>query len=626
MNLVTGIRIFVTHTPNKETIRIRDNPLLVNMIAGSEFQKRPVRDGFCCDNTGDHISDRNKSYCELTTQYWAWKNTKADYYGFCHYRRYFSFRPEADLPETRWGTVEYEYLTSKEKHQLGLDSDTMERVIRQYDCLVAKPVDVTRLGFSDVYDHYNKAEDLHIEDVDLLLSVIKDRHPKLYTTAEQYFRDKWFYPCNMFIMNRELFDTYSQMLFDVLEEFERRADMSNYSREGRRTIGHLGERMLGICYRYWKAQRRFRLGELQIALIHQAGAPVVSSEREPEEAGKKENGKEPAVDVVMAGNRKYLPVMYTCIQSLIDYCTADRQYRIYLFHTEIDEESQRLFCQRLKRDNVDLFFVNVGSQIADRGLHGKSYFSKETFYRFLILDVFRRRQKVVYLDCDMIIRRDIAELYDTDLGNNLLAAVRDADFCGQCSRRSTGMWDYARNQLGMKDPYLYFQAGVLVMNIPLFRQVTSVRQLLDMAEKENYRYLDQDILNIICQGRVRYLDMAWNVVFDCDHKRYREVIAHAPYDVLDAYEEARKEPYIIHYAGYVKPWTHPGQDFGDAFWEVARNTPYYEELLATFLGGVDSRQKKEQLALLRTLLMKVIKPDTALRRELGKIYWKMFGK
>lgn len=46
------------------------------------------------DNVGEHISAKNRMYCELTAQYWAWKNLDADYYGFMHYRRYFSFNKE----------------------------------------------------------------------------------------------------------------------------------------------------------------------------------------------------------------------------------------------------------------------------------------------------------------------------------------------------------------------------------------------------------------------------------------------------------------------------------------------------------------------------------------------------
>ena len=87
---MSNIKMFVTHTPNRDTMTV-DNKLLQNVIAGGDFQKQSVKPGFHLDNEEENISSKNKSYCELTTQYWAWKNVDADYYGFCLYRRFFSF-------------------------------------------------------------------------------------------------------------------------------------------------------------------------------------------------------------------------------------------------------------------------------------------------------------------------------------------------------------------------------------------------------------------------------------------------------------------------------------------------------------------------------------------------------
>ena len=158
--------------------------------------------------------------------------------------------------------------------ELGIDEQTMRAYIENYDFLIAEGIETKTLRAKSVYDHYDKAPELHIEDVKTLLNIIEEKYPDLSETAEEFFDGHKFYPCNMFIMKAELFEQYSAMLFDILEEFEKRTDMSRYSREGYRTTGHLGERMTGIFYQYLCKKGGYKLGEMQIALIQNAEAEV----------------------------------------------------------------------------------------------------------------------------------------------------------------------------------------------------------------------------------------------------------------------------------------------------------------------------------------------------------------
>lgn len=622
---MSDIKIFVTHTPNRNTMRV-DNALLYNVIAGSDFQNKPVPDNVLQDNTGKNISSKNKSYCELTTQYWAWKNMDADYYGFCHYRRFFSFSKE-NIPETCWGTIEYDYLDDKAIKELHFNERDMENYINNYDFLIAKGISINSLGASSVYEHYKNASELHIEDVDILLEIIKEKYPYLSESAEEYFQGKVFFPCNMFIMKKEVFHTYSAILFDLLDEFEKRADMSEYSREGYRTTGHLGERITGIYYLYLQKQKKYRLGELQIALIHNA-------EAEPEI--KIDTAKQ-VVPVVLAANQKYVPILYTCAQSIVEHTSENTNYEIYIFHTDINAESQKMFQKNLTRDNVKFTFVNVSKKVAGYVLQAKQHITTETFYRFLILDILKDYKKVVYLDCDMIICHDVAELYRVDMGENLIAATLDADFAGQCNIKTSDMREYCKETLGIKDVFTYFQAGVLVFNVAEMNKVVTVKKLLEMSDTGIYRFSDQDILNVVCKGRVTYLDMAWNMIFDCDHFRWHEVIRHAPYYILDAYEEARKNPYIIHYAGFMKPWMNPEEDFASEFWKVARRTEYYEILLERMQEYIVSKNHHGVSAIvqgnnhqfvegLRKIARHFFPKNTKIRQWAIGVYFKMINR
>lgn len=605
------IKIFVTHTPNRNTMRV-ENPLMCNIIAGSDFQTEPVVEGMLLDNKGENISFKNKSYCELTTQYWAWKNQQADYYGFCHYRRFFSFSQKR-LKEADCGCLVYPTFNERVREELQLNGYSMRRCIEQYDFLIAKGIPVNALHAKSVYNHYEKAAELHIKDLEILLVIIREKYPELVDTADTYVQGKVFYPCNMFIMNRELFDWYSKMLFEILAEFEKRCDMSRYSREGYRTPGHLGERMVGIFYEYLKKKGGYRLGELQMALIEQ-------TEKEPD-CNRKEQGQ--VVPVVLAANQAYVPILYTCIKSIVDCVSDARKYDIHIFHTDIEEQS-RSELQELSGENVVITFENVTSRVEGYQLKAKEHITAETYYRFLILDIFKDYSKVLYLDCDMIIRHDIGELYDTQLGSNLIGAVLDPDFVGQCNGANGDTMRYCAEVLKLKDPLTYFQAGVLLLNVEELNKIITVRELFEMSDIGNYKYSDQDILNVICEDRVVYLDMTWNVLTDCNHYRWSKVIKSAPYYVLDAYEKARKNPYIIHYAGASKPWKNPKEDFAKEFWKTARTTPYYEELIYDVCGQKE-RHRSVMTALvdvMRRVAKKVLPQGSSIRRTVGSIYWK----
>lgn len=569
----SNIKIFVTHTPNRKSQMV-ENDIFQHIVAGAVYNKGKI--DILADNTGDNISEKNKSYCELTTQYWAWKNVDADYYGFFHYRRYLSFN-DKQIKEGDWGTIEYPFLTEEAVNELGLNEKKIEQKVKNYDFLIAKHINTKVMdGAKSIYDHYSRGYELHIEDYDLMLKIIDEKYPFLTECAKKYTKGKNFYPCNMFIMKKDLFNEFCEIMFGILEEFEKRADMSKYSREAYRVTGHLGERITGIFYEYILQRGNKKCAELQVALFKNV-------ELDKKIIPFKETNNIP---IVLAANNFYVPYLAVCLQSIYNNIKEKNNYDIVIFHTDITEENKKfLQCMISSYENIRLSFVNVNKRVYKYRLQAKEHITTETFYRFLILDIMKLYSKVVYIDCDIVVKTDIAELYNQDIGKNLIAAVSDPDFLGQINDEHKDTMEYVKKVMKLKDPYEYFQAGVLVFNVDELNKVTTVKDLFDMADTGLYKYSDQDILNVICEGRVYKLDMAWNFITDCERNRYAHVIRYAPRDIMTLYEETKKEPKIIHYAGYLKPWNRPSEDFALDFWKVARSTPFYEEILYRMMEG-----------------------------------------
>ena len=84
------------------------------------------------DDEGDNISDLNPMYCELTTQYWAWKNVDADYIGFCHYRRYFDFS-DVSREENAYGEVMGDYINVVSQREYMLEDVRVREIVRNYE-------------------------------------------------------------------------------------------------------------------------------------------------------------------------------------------------------------------------------------------------------------------------------------------------------------------------------------------------------------------------------------------------------------------------------------------------------------------------------------------------------------
>ena len=140
------------------------------------------------------------------------------------------------------------------------------------------------------------------------------------------------------------------------------------------------------------------------------------------------------------------------------------------------------------------------------------------------------------------------------------------------------MMEYAIKTLKLEDPYRYFQAGVLLLNLAEMRKAHTQEEWLKLASVD-YKYSDQDVLNVCCQNQVVYLPQEWNLLFDNDFTRVSEVFRFAPREHRLQYDAAAKNPKIIHYAGFSKPWNRVPADRYSEFWSVARQTPFYEALL-----------------------------------------------
>ena len=608
---MADIKIFLAC--HKNDINIPQNDLLYPVQVGTALSN--VRfDRMAHDDDGDNISHKNKYYCELTAQYWAWKNVEADYYGFFHYRRYLSFASK-HYPSNHFAEVVVEANDDTALKKFNINESAMREIIESNDFVVPEPGGF--LNNITMRQQYQIAWQHHEEDLNTILDIIGSKYPEMLETANSYLEGKKGYFCNMFIMKKSIFDQYCQWLFDILEEHERRCDFSMYDPTSYRVSGYLAERLCGIYITYLKNQRKYRYVELQRVYFEDVSCqkPI-----------KPLFGKD-AVALVLSSSDFFVPYLSTLLQSIKENSSQRYQYEIIILHQDIEARNQEILRRQVVQKNIQIRFFNITSYMRGKkdNLALRGHFAVETYFRLLLPDILTDWDKVLYLDSDMVVMRDIAELYNTDVTGFLLAAVRDADTAGLYNGAEPGKKEYMDNVLKIKNPYGYFQAGTILFNLDEFRKSFTVEELFAFASSYKWELLDQDVLNYFAQGRVKYIATDWNVMMDWRGMRIAEFIGSAPRPLYLEYMEARKHPAICHYAGPEKPWMVFDQDMGELFWDYARRTPYYELILARGLftparTSVWQRFKERIWDMLYPFYDKKFPKNTKERESLGYLY------
>ena len=526
------------------------------------------------DDEGENISEKNQRFCELTAQYWAWKNLDTEYYGFFHYRRYLSFN-ENKLKADVYKNVKYGAIDNKFIEEFCVQEDKIESFIGDYDLIVPEPMDFKKdpslsKRNQNNYGHYRESLYHNIDDFDNVLSIVKRMYPNFAQYVDGYCKSRFGYFLNMYIMKKKIFHDYCSWLFPILEEFDKNKDYTNVSRYESRTPGLLSERLFGIYLMYLRAEKpELKIRETQQGFIADASEPY------PKPAFEKNNKA-----ICMTSSNEYVPFVGTVISSIIENSKESNNYDLFVISNGIVPMNKTVLLSLVApHKNFSLRFIEGQRYLANRNLYELQVIDRSSYLRLAVTDFMINYEKAIYIDCDLVVNHDIAELYDTDVEGYMLAAARDSVQQGWNTNTKTSQYKYNVEVLQLKNMFDYFNAGVVVFNISEMNKVLKTDDLFTLAEKRNWMWLDQDILNMICQGRVQFLDPTWNVMthqFDTFEAMPEFT---ASIENYATYQNARRNPKIIHYCGHAIPCYAPNGDLSNYFWKYARQTRFYEIIL-----------------------------------------------
>lgn len=263
------------------------------------------------------------------------------------------------------------------------------------------------------------------------------------------------------------------------------------------------------------------------------------------------------IPIFFAVDDGYCPFLAVAIQSLIDNSSAENTYLIKILHTDISDENKKKIA-KYERENVDIEFVDLNyyiQKVKDK-LYTRDYYSKTTYFRLFLPNLYPQYDKVLYLDSDIVILDDIAKLYNTDMGDNLVAAAPD-----DVIQFNEVFQVYVEKVVGVADYRRYFNAGILLMNLDEMRKFKFQEKFLHSLDRITFAVAqDQDYLNRLCKGRVKLIDRIWNRMPIADPKIKTENVK------------------LVHYNLAFKPWHFEDILYKEFFWMYAQETEYFDTI------------------------------------------------
>lgn len=281
--------------------------------------------------------------------------------------------------------------------------------------------------------------------------------------------------------------------------------------------------------------------------------------------------KETIIPIFYACDDAFVKYTVVSMHSLIKNASREHKYILHILYTEISDEMKNV-VNKLADDCFEIRFVDVTQylqSISDK-LPLRDYYSKTTYYRLFIAEMFPDYTKAIYIDSDTVVRGDISKVYLTDIKDAYLGACHEQVMV-QIEQYGT----YVERVVGVSR-YNFFNAGLMLINCEQFRLHFVLDKFIDYLHYYNFVVTqDEDYLNLICKDHVYWLDQRWNT----------EVFGTLPHPV----EQAE----MLHYIMTNKPWHYDDCLYGEYFWEYAKQTEVYDALIAVLKAYTDEEKARD---------------------------------
>ena len=258
------------------------------------------------------------------------------------------------------------------------------------------------------------------------------------------------------------------------------------------------------------------------------------------------------IPVVLSTDENYWVPTCVTIASLVANAHEDTVYDIYVLYSgdvlaQMENVIDSIYA-KVSMPKVVKFVSAKDWKVAD-SKYILGHVTGATFYRLYIADYLTEYAKCLYIDVDVLVCKDLTELYKIELEDYYLAGVKDPGMPEFMEKGLNGR--DPMECMGLEDVSSYINAGVLVLNLEQLRKDNMVNRFVRTIDK-HYLLEDQGILNHCCYGRIKHLPVRYNLF-----NRFYDFRECLPLQVYTDWElEGAEDPVIVHLTSSMKPWNY----------------------------------------------------------------------
>lgn len=279
------------------------------------------------------------------------------------------------------------------------------------------------------------------------------------------------------------------------------------------------------------------------------------------------------IPICFATDDNYVPFLTVALASLLDNSSKENFYKIYVLTSHLSEENMNSILKQAT-ENSEIKFVQLSKELdkVQDMFHLRDYYSKETYYRIFIPNLFPEYEKVLYLDCDITVVGDVSELYNTQIHGYYVGAVQE-----EVMQTFEVFGNYVEKADGINRKN-YFNAGILLINCRRWRNKLIAERFVDLLNRYTFRVVqDEDYLNVLCKDNIKWLPLGWNKT------SYKN----------ESFDD--KDLKIIHWKINWRPWKYKDVLYEDYFWKYAKMTDFYDKLIQMRDSRTEADFKKDEL-------------------------------